>query len=50
MKVFGIQSSSRWLCAAYALTTGQSDAARELAEAAAQAKPEYRDQLQLLGL
>jgi hypothetical protein len=40
----------QWLCAAYAITTGQSDAARELAEAAAQAKPEYRDQLQLLGL
>ena len=40
----------QWLCAAYAITTGQQEAARELAEAAAQAKPEYRDQLPLLGL
>jgi len=40
----------QWLCAAYAKATGQLDAARQLAEAAAQAKPEYRDQISLLGL
>jgi hypothetical protein len=40
----------QWLCAVYANTTGQTDAARQLAEAAAQSKPEYREQLSLLGL
>jgi len=40
----------QWLCAVYANATGQTDAARQLAEAAAQAKPEYREQLALLGL
>ena len=38
----------QWLCAVYANATGQVDAARQLAEAAAQSKPEYRDQLPLL--
>jgi hypothetical protein len=36
------------LCAVYANTTGQADAARQLAEATAQPKAEYRDQLGLL--
>jgi predicted RNA-binding Zn-ribbon protein involved in translation (DUF1610 family) len=40
----------QWLCAVYASTTGQQEVARELAEAAAQAKPEYRDQLFFLRL
>jgi hypothetical protein len=40
----------QWLCAAYASATGQQDSARQLAEAAAQAKPEYREQIALLGL
>ena len=31
-------------------STSQADAARQLAEAAAEAKPEYRDQIALLGL
>jgi hypothetical protein len=35
-------------CAVYANATGQPDAARQLAEAAAQAKPEYREQLSIL--
>jgi hypothetical protein len=38
----------QWLCAAYANSTGQTEAARQLAETAAQSKPEYRDQLDLL--
>jgi len=38
----------QWLCAAYANATGQGDAARQLAEAAAKSKPEYRDQMALL--
>jgi hypothetical protein len=38
----------QWLCAAYANATGQGDAARQLAEAAAKLKPEYRDQMALL--
>jgi hypothetical protein len=38
----------QWLCAVYANATGQPDAARRLAEAAAQAKPEYREQLSIL--
>ncbi|HLW35923.1 MAG TPA: hypothetical protein VKS98_09710, partial [Chthoniobacterales bacterium] len=40
----------QWLCAVYANTTNQLEAARQLAEAAANSKPEYRDQLPLLGL
>ena len=39
----------QWLCAVYASTTNQTEAARQLAEAAANSKPEYRDQLPLLG-
>ena len=35
----------QWLCAAFAAETGQGDAARQLAEAAAKTKPEYQDQL-----
>ena len=38
----------QWLCAVYANSTGQSDAARQLAEAAAESKPEYREQIALL--
>jgi hypothetical protein len=38
----------QWLCAVYANATGQSDAARQLAEAAAESKPEYREQLRSL--
>ena len=38
----------QWLCAVYANSNGRSDAARQLAEAAAQGKPEYRDQIALL--
>ncbi len=37
-----------WVCAVYASETGQSDAAKPLAEAAAKTKPEYRDLLPLL--
>jgi hypothetical protein len=38
----------QWLCAAYANATNQGDAARQLAEAAAQSRPEYRGQINLL--
>jgi hypothetical protein len=38
----------QWLCAVYANATGQADAARQLAEAAAQSKPKYRDQIGLI--
>ncbi len=38
----------QWLCAVYANATGQPDAARQLAESAAQSKPEYRDQIDAL--
>jgi DNA-directed RNA polymerase subunit RPC12/RpoP len=38
----------QWLCAVYAKATGQPDAARQLAESAAQSKPEYREQMALL--
>jgi hypothetical protein len=38
----------QWLCAVYASETGQADAARQLAEAAAKSKPEYRDLILLL--
>lgn len=37
-----------WRCAIYASETGQTDAARKLAESAAAARPEYRDDLKLL--
>jgi serine/threonine protein kinase len=35
----------QWRCAVFASETGQTEASRELAEAAARAKPEYRDQI-----
>ena len=38
----------QWLCAIFASETGQTDAARQLAEEAAKAKPEYRSQISLL--
>ncbi|MEP7015635.1 MAG: protein kinase [Verrucomicrobiota bacterium] len=38
----------QWACAVYASETGQKDEAVKLAEAAAKAKPEYRDQISLL--
>jgi len=38
----------RYLRAAYATVTVQADAARQLANAAAESKPEYRDQMALL--
>ncbi|MEA2484651.1 MAG: eukaryotic-like serine/threonine-protein kinase [Thermoleophilaceae bacterium] len=41
-------ANRQWLCAVYANANGQADAARQLAEAAAQSKPEYREQIDLL--
>ena len=38
----------QWLCAIYASAMGQPDVARQLAEEAAESKPEYRDQITLL--
>ncbi len=38
----------QWLCAVYASMTNQPEAARQFAEAAANSKPEFRDQLPLL--
>jgi hypothetical protein len=38
----------QWLCAVYAVETGQPEEAKRLATAAAQAKPEYQAQLQTL--
>jgi serine/threonine protein kinase len=38
----------QWRCAIFASETGQTEAARELAEAAARAKPEYRGQISQL--
>src|SRR5438309_2293622 len=38
----------QWLCAVFASETGQTDAARQLAEEAAKAKPEYSSQISLL--
>ena len=40
----------QWRCAVFASETGQVDAARRFAEAAAKTKSEYRDQLRLLTL
>ena len=37
----------QWRCAVFASETGQTEAARELAEAAARAKPEYKEQIPL---
>ena len=38
----------QWLAAVFAVETGQAEAAHPLADAAAKAKPEYGDQLELL--
>jgi serine/threonine protein kinase len=38
----------QWLCAVFASETGQMEAARQFVEAAANAKPEYRQQIPLL--
>jgi hypothetical protein len=38
----------QWRCAVFASETGQTEAARELAEAAARAKPEYKEQISVL--
>jgi len=38
----------QWRCAVFASETGQTEASRELAEAAARAKPEYREQIHQL--
>ncbi len=38
----------QWRCAVFASETGQTEAARELAEAAARAKPEYQEQISVL--
>jgi len=38
----------QWCCAVFASQTGQTEAARQLAEAAARAKPEYREQVSIL--
>jgi len=38
----------QWRCAVFASETGQTEAARELAEAAASVKPEYKEQISVL--
>ena len=38
----------QWRCAVFASETGQTEAERELAEAAARAKPEYQDEIPIL--
>jgi serine/threonine protein kinase len=38
----------QWRCAVFASETGQTEAARELAEAAARTKPEYKEQISVL--
>jgi hypothetical protein len=38
----------QWRCAVFASETGQAEAARELADAAAKAKPEYKEQFSIL--
>jgi hypothetical protein len=38
----------KWRCAIFASETGQTDAARSLAESAANGKPEYRERIQAL--
>ncbi|PYK53987.1 MAG: hypothetical protein DME48_09635 [Verrucomicrobia bacterium] len=38
----------QWRCAVFASETGQTEAERELAEAAARTKPEYRDEIPIL--
>lgn len=44
----GDAADRQWRCAVFASETGQTEAARELAEAAARAKPEYKEQTPLL--
>jgi serine/threonine protein kinase len=44
----GDAGDRQWRCAVFASETGQTEAARELAEAAARAKPEYKEQISLL--
>ncbi|PYK18471.1 MAG: hypothetical protein DME55_06610 [Verrucomicrobia bacterium] len=44
----GDAADRQWRCAVFASETGQTEAARELAEAAARAKPEYKEQTSLL--
>jgi len=38
----------QWRCAVFASETGQTEATRELAEAAVRAKPEYKEQISIL--
>src|SRR3984893_4461819 len=38
----------QWLCAAFATAPGKTEEARKLAAEAAKAKPQYRDQIDLL--
>jgi DNA-directed RNA polymerase subunit RPC12/RpoP len=38
----------QWRCAVFASETGQAEAAKELADAAAKAKPEYKEQFSIL--
>ena len=38
----------QWLCAVFAAETGQTDPARQFAEAAAKTKPQYREEMSLL--
>jgi hypothetical protein len=38
----------QWLCAVYAIQTGQTDVGRQLAGSAAKSKSEYRDQIEFL--
>jgi hypothetical protein len=38
----------QWRCAVFASETGQTEAARELADAAAKARPEYKEQISQL--
>jgi Protein kinase domain len=38
----------QWRCAVFASETGQTEAARELADAAARARPEYKEQISVL--
>jgi hypothetical protein len=44
----GDAADRQWRCAVFASETGQTEAAQELAEAAARARPEYREQISLL--
>jgi len=44
----GAAADRQWRCAVFASETGQTEAARELAEAAARAKPEYKEQISVL--